>query len=215
MKINSVKGIREEFENVQVEMVQLSKNMVKGVDRQESLARLNELHAVSNGLSDKLESIGDEEVGTLATDLDIQESSFNVESTLGNAIGIVDILLRRIIDLYNNANDIDKTEIASQISGVESINEISNMKAVSGRGVRLTDDKIIEIRDAFKSAWYENPYIKLPEFMRQHEINMQAYSLASLIKGKTYTDVGGPIRGTDYDTEETNHIISRIIEEEG
>ena len=201
MRVFSVEEAKNELASFQTEMEDLASNMVKGVDRSESLARLNEIQPRVDLLTAKVEDAGDDVVESVRVDAGLNDDVLEVESTVSNVLSVIDSLLTRVMDVYAESNDETRSEIAKRVNSVSVISEAAGMKSSSGKGSRLAPQTVTDIRNKFRTAWEANNDVGYTEFIRDTDIATKLYTVIQIVNGESYATVDGPVRGVEYDVE--------------
>ena len=217
MKLHSLETVVNQIKTNEVEMVAMSEQISRREDVSGAITRIRELDTETTDLEalvEALESNGEPAGATIDDEFSLKPL-LDIESTVDNVASVVDRVLGGILNYINSGiSDEDKTAVASRISNVESFNtlhfEVTNALK-SGRGTKMPADEVVELREKFKADWEADNSIKYPDFIKKHGVNMKYYSVVNLIKGETYTDVGGPVRGQDYDVaQEVTETVTPV-----
>ena len=212
MRLHSIEETRAKLDEVVNEAVVLSENVRTLTDLEGSIERLQEINPQLTELKARLEDsdVDETEMSTVADSVGISVDELTDEATVGNVVSILGKLVRGIGEFYNSGiSEADKMEVANQVASVDGFNTlhfevnsaVNGSRNGNGRSAKMDAEKAKSIRQKFHEEWMVDNGIKYPAFMKMHGITLQRYSLVSLIKGETYPDAGGPVRGTDFDVK--------------
>jgi hypothetical protein len=222
MRLHSIEETRAKLDEVVNEAVVLSENVRNLTDLEASIERLQALNPQLTALKARLENseVDETDTPTVADSVGISVDELTDEATVGNVVSILGKLVRGIGEFYNSGiSDADKMDVANQVAAVDGFNTlhfevnsaVNGSRNGNGRSAKMDAEKAKSIRQKFHEEWMVDNGIKYPAFMKMHGITLQRYSLVSLIKGETYPDAGGPVRGTDFDVKpEADEVVDGV-----